>query len=311
MAKVLIGYDGSECAAAAIDDLRRVGLQPDRIEAMVVSVADVRPELPGLEFAKLYPKATERARIQCEESLAEARTFSAEGRDRVVRLFTGWQVRAGVAANSPYWGLIEKAQEWPADLLVVGSRGRSLGRMLFASVSQHTMLYADCTVRIGRCRTGQSGPQDALARIVMGWDGSRGAAMAIRAASRRRWPPGSEGRLVTGLDPRLEGALLAIVPTAATGETAVQDDRELLLQQARAAGEELRGGGLMVGDPVMRLGDPKRVLLEEAEEWQADCIFVGARGLSRIERVLLGSVSSTVASRAGCSVEVVRSRHPE
>ena len=46
--------------------------------------------------------------------------------------------------------------------------------------------------------------------------------------------------------------------------------------------------------------------LEEAERWGADCIFLGAKGHSRFERLLLGSVSTAVSARAHCSVEVVR-----
>ena len=67
----------------------------------------------------------------------------------------------------------------------------------------------------------------------------------------------------------------------------------------------LRTRGLTVSS-VIREGDPKHVLLDEAEHWGADCLFVGARGLSRVERFLLGSVSAAVAARAHCSVEVVR-----
>ncbi|MBO0799053.1 MAG: universal stress protein, partial [Blastocatellia bacterium] len=52
----------------------------------------------------------------------------------------------------------------------------------------------------------------------------------------------------------------------------------------------------------------KRLLVSEAESWGADCVFVGARGLGRAGRFLIGSVSSSVAARAHCSVEVVR-RH--
>ena len=54
-------------------------------------------------------------------------------------------------------------------------------------------------------------------------------------------------------------------------------------------------------------GNPKQVLIEEAEKWHADSIFVGANSFgSRLERFLLGSTSSAVATRAHCSVEVVR-----
>ena len=38
--KLLIAYDGSECADAALDDLTHAGL-PERGEALVVSVAEV------------------------------------------------------------------------------------------------------------------------------------------------------------------------------------------------------------------------------------------------------------------------------
>jgi len=59
-------------------------------------------------------------------------------------------------------------------------------------------------------------------------------------------------------------------------------------------------------------GDPKRVLVEESKRWGADCIFVGSMGFSnRVERFLIGSVSSAVAARAHCSVEVVREQKAE
>jgi nucleotide-binding universal stress UspA family protein len=60
---------------------------------------------------------------------------------------------------------------------------------------------------------------------------------------------------------------------------------------------------------VVHAGDPKQVLVKHAEEFGADCIFTGATGFSsRLERVILGSVSSAIAARAQCSVEVVRER---
>jgi nucleotide-binding universal stress UspA family protein len=53
-------------------------------------------------------------------------------------------------------------------------------------------------------------------------------------------------------------------------------------------------------------GNPKEVILEEAEKWNADLIVVGSHGRRGFKRFLLGSVSEAVAMNAHCSVVVVR-----
>jgi len=95
--------------------------------------------------------------------------------------------------------------------------------------------------------------------------------------------------------------LTAIPPTLYHTLTTI----EAIAQRfADEAAEPLRAAGLKV-TPQVRSGDAKRELLAAAQQCNADCIFVGARGLSRIERFVLGSVSIAVATRAHCSVEVV------
>jgi nucleotide-binding universal stress UspA family protein len=55
-------------------------------------------------------------------------------------------------------------------------------------------------------------------------------------------------------------------------------------------------------------GNPKEVILDEAQKWGADLIVVGSHGRRGIKRFLLGSVSEAVAMNAHCSVVVVRGR---
>jgi nucleotide-binding universal stress UspA family protein len=58
----------------------------------------------------------------------------------------------------------------------------------------------------------------------------------------------------------------------------------------------------LVGDPALRR-------VQKADEWGADCVFVGSRAFtSEYERWRLGSVSTALAESAPCSVEVVRPR---
>jgi nucleotide-binding universal stress UspA family protein len=85
----------------------------------------------------------------------------------------------------------------------------------------------------------------------------------------------------------------------------VEEEMELGHSIQEAAAAELRPAGLKVSC-VVKEGDPKHLLVEEAERWGAHCIFVGTSGLNRLQRLLLGSVSQAVVNHAPCSVEVVR-----
>jgi nucleotide-binding universal stress UspA family protein len=218
-------------------------------------------------------------------------------------------VRAETADGSPAAELIAAAERFRADLVVVGSHGRTaLGRLLMGSVSQRVLTEAGCSVRVAR---GRVEVEPAPARIVVGVDGSQGADAAVRAVGARRWPLLSEARVVvaqTLFVPTIAGGMMP--PVAAWAEA----ENETARRHARLVGERaaavLAGAELITSIRVAD-GDPERVLVEEAESWGADSIFVGSHGATtRVERFLLGSVSATVAARARCTVEVVRDPRP-
>ncbi len=54
-------------------------------------------------------------------------------------------------------------------------------------------------------------------------------------------------------------------------------------------------------------GNPRMILIQEAEKWEADLIFIEANSIqSQSRQYSLGCVASAIASRVSCSVEVVR-----
>jgi nucleotide-binding universal stress UspA family protein len=53
-------------------------------------------------------------------------------------------------------------------------------------------------------------------------------------------------------------------------------------------------------------GHPSVTIVQQAEELAVDLVVMGAVGLSRLERIVLGSTSDFVATHAPCSVLVVR-----
>ena len=304
--RLIIGYDGSPNSEAAIDDLVRAGLPPDT-EARVVSAPDLLT--PHLSHDKgNAPAPMERANAMAERFMADAQQLADAGADRIRKLFPAWKIAAEARPESPHGALVKAAAESAADLIVVGSNGRSaLGRLLLGSVSQMVLHNAPCSVRIGRCQAERQRTLDARVRLVVGIDGSSNSATAVSAIAARRWPMGTDVLVLGVLDERVVLNLLKSPPLSARSP---RDDTTAqapvaLEESLRSASEELRRAGLTATARLLT-GDPKKVLLHEAERAGADCIFVGAKGHGLLGRVLLGSVSGAVAARAACSVEVVR-----
>ena len=288
--RILAAYDGSECADAALDDLPRAGLPGDAQIKVLSVVENWLPPPSGLEIIEHIDRD--------REYLALAR----RGRTRLVSMEPGWDVKSESAAGSPATVIIEKADEWGADLVVVGSHGRTaLGQFFFGSVSQKVLHEARCSVRVARGRIEEPGTP---VRLIIGVDGSKGSEVAVEAVAAREWPAGSEARIVnaTWAAPQLTTPHMVGPITKWLVEEKVRIKKMI----DEAAGK-LRAAALST-DMVVKEEEPKRALVAEADSWGADCIFIGARGMGRIERFLIGSVSSAVAARAHCSVEVVRDR---
>lgn len=315
--KVLIGYDGSDSARDAIHELHRAGL-PRGTQATVLSVADVWPRVPATLLEPNDPASgwqqspiVRKARALAEATIAEAHAMADEGAALVRAEFPQWTVGPATYAGSPSESLIRLSADCGADLVVVGSQGRTaLGRLVLGSVSEKVLLHAPCSVHISRRPAADAAPRSAAVRIIIGIDGSRHSALAVSAVAGRVWPAGTEVKVVAALDVKLLSVLASPTPSpwarpwldALPGD---HDARDWACEAVEAVAAELRAAGLSA-TPVVEEADAKKLLVEEAERWSADCIFLGAKGHSAIERFLLGSVSATVAARASCSVEVVR-----
>ena len=307
--KVLIAYDGSECADAALEDLRRAGLPP-AVEAVVITAADVYlpPSINegGEDTSTYVPEVIRRAHQHAARAVEEASEMAERAAARVKTSFPGWEVRSEAEADSPAWNVIKKADELGADLIIVGAQGYNVlgGRLILGSVSQRVLYEARSSVRVARHSKGRAAAHPL--RLLIATDGSPDAEATVAAVAGRVWPPGSEARLLCVLD-----TIMEIKP--AQGEPAImrwveagnEEDIELLRKTLEPSAEKLRKAGLSV-EVITAEGNPKSAIVEEASQWDSDSIFIGAKGIRGIDRLLLGSVSAAVAARAHCTVEVVR-----
>ncbi len=286
-------------------DLTRAGLPRD-CEVKVFTVADVwlppDPELGEPIFPERSAISRAQARQHALDALAAARQTSIRGAERLHLLFPQWTIHHGSHSDSPAWGIVAEARRWGADLIVIGSHGRSpLHRFFLGSVSYKVAAEAPCSVRIFRAHNHQ---RDTVSRIMVALDGSDDSASAFEEILQREWPLETEFQLVTVIDARLQAT--AIMDA---GVVSVRDLREgaedwVPTMLARRT-QELQGRRFQVSTHILE-GDPKPALLHHAQEWNADCIFMGARGMQHGSRLYLGTVGSAIMTRAHCTVEIVR-----
>jgi nucleotide-binding universal stress UspA family protein len=154
MGKIVVGVDGSEESARALDwAVEEAQLRGLRLE--VVYAYDHQPEwlrygppptlegltLEDIERSQAQPGAPSAEAVGREHAEALLRSMLTEDVER-----KGVKVQRTIAdEQKPAPFLVERSQD--AELLVVGSRGRgSVGSMLLGSVSTHCVHHASCPV---------------------------------------------------------------------------------------------------------------------------------------------------------------------
>jgi len=125
-------------------------------------------------------------------------------------------------------------------------------------------------------------------RILVAYDGSDHAKRAVEHA--------------VSLAKILNSSLYVITVAVDPSQVALEKARRI----AAEAAEKVASSGLAVSDVAVRSGVPANEILSYAEEIRADLIVMGSRGLSTIQRLVLGSVSQAVAARARVPVLIVK-----
>jgi nucleotide-binding universal stress UspA family protein len=149
--KILLAIDGSIYSDAAIEEIARRPWPPES-EVKVISVAEtpiigIEPWGAGLTvpayFEELEKSAREAAQRIIESALVKLKTAE----DKTL------SVKSEIIQGSPSQVIVEEAERWGADLIVMGSRGLGVwNRLLLGSVSNGVVHHAKCSVEIVRQR---------------------------------------------------------------------------------------------------------------------------------------------------------------
>jgi nucleotide-binding universal stress UspA family protein len=291
--RIILATDGSEDAAAATAWLAAFPLPADAV-LRVVSAVNVPPsalDLPTVpEFRHSLREEGDRVAEAARSALAP-RFKTAE---------------AHVVDGEPRHVIIRAAEEWPADLVVLGARGLgAITGFLLGSVSLGVARQARCSVLVVKGPT-TTRPGGALVAI----DASTNAAAAAAFLARFPFHEGFVVRLLGVVErPRLP----ATTPAFAAGmvRQAIDqmiDEGRATLTTAQDNAARLFAGTANTVEREIAVGHPVDEIVAAAAREDVGLVVVGARGLGMLQRMWLGSVSEGILRHVNRPVLIVKTK---
>ncbi|MEW6325394.1 MAG: universal stress protein [Nitrospirota bacterium] len=278
---ILVAIDGSTHSARALDLLPRLPwAQPPRLRLLHVIEKAVLAQ-PGITPS---PVAQPKRETKRADAAAERLTRTALAKMRRLDPQAARRIERGPVSDK----LLTAAEQEGADLLVMGSRGLSnVQAFLMGSVSQQVVTYAHCSTLVVK------GRPRAVKRLLLAADGSPSSEQALSFLMTQFKPAGLQVAVVTVRD----------YPTVSTPTVSTPPSQQI---EEQYAARLARAG--FSAKAHAATGHAAARIIDTARRQRADLIVVGSRGLTGLQRFLLGSVSRQVVKYCPSSVLVVRGR---
>jgi nucleotide-binding universal stress UspA family protein len=219
-----------------------------------------------------------------------------------------------VGTQKPSHGILVAADEYRADLIVLGARGSGrLKEPTVGSVARAVAHHATIPVLIVRQ---PAAAQPAVSpRVLLAGDGSPASRHAGEVLGKFSWPAETVGRVLTVIEPPLRGQLAQWLEDWLY----LQEAESLHLghfeptpeEQDRTRENLVRWCGELPvmfqrQPPLLIVGHARQEILKAIDAEQIDLVVVGARGMGATGRLLLGSTSEHLLMHAPCSILIVR-----
>jgi nucleotide-binding universal stress UspA family protein len=309
MKTIQVPLDGSKLAEQALPSVRTLApLLGARVQLMhVVSEADryhLLADAMGIDEAGGLPlgsgefvRSWEPLRQNAEDYLNEhAAALAAEGIDAGVEVQLGWPAEAIVAA----------AEREHVAMIAMATHGYSgLKRWALGSVTDK-VVHATKTPLLAVRGVDAAAAQRPLRRILAPLDGSELARQALPLAVELAICARAELILLTVATPQLLIAPELMIPPPAFNDR-LDQLQERLTDELGLFAEKLAAEHVPVTSVAVS-GFPAEVIIDQAQQRQADLIVMATHGASGLRRWALGSVADKVLHAAPAPLLLVRAQ---
>jgi nucleotide-binding universal stress UspA family protein len=278
--KILVPVDGSHTCLHA-EELAAAIAKNFKSKVTVIHVISHELMHPELELRHKVPSSVRSEISSWFSQVGKKIVWEAEA------LFKeeGIEFNARVVEHAdPAETILRLVKDEDYDLVVMGNRGETEAEVFsLGSVAKKVSRHAECPVFIVKEET-------KVSKILVGIDGSENAEKALEHAVELAKKHKAK---ITLLNVG-ESVLLSLKPEVAReiGESILSD------AVAKVKGVEF--------NTQLKFGNPAETIIKVAEKGNYDIIVVGSRGLSKIKRFFLGSVSDDISHHTRSSVLIVK-----
>lgn len=295
--KIMLCLDGSPSSALVSKALQTRRLDANTKLRIVTAVEEAESR-----FFLFGPK---QSNYLNEVERASAQRCQSEIRNELERVVPGIRVEQEIAIGPAKQALLNAAESWNSDLIIIGSRGiRRDDPLSLGSVSQAVLEHANCPVLIAR----RISAEEQSVNILLPIDHSPYSTAAAEWALKQVWSKTPKFTLISVVPPMPKGYAYEtdVHHAAAFLHEYEQMERasKALLHQWVAKFESKFGPNSASAKLVC--GDPSNEILTAVLEHPNTMVIMGSHGHTALKRFLLGSVSRSVSLYANCCVEVVR-----
>lgn len=194
-----------------------------------------------------------------------------------------WDYEVVIREAPPAEGILEVAAETGADLIVMGTHGRTgLGRLLLGSIAEQVLHASTLPTLLVRPKPGVEAPTPKVEHILCPVDNSPASRRALELAT---WLAHCAGATVTALHVEQAGVAGGI-----------EDLCSWIPAEERARCEVRE---------LLRVGDPREEVVRASRELNADLLVIGMRRKRLADRTVIGSTTPAVVRAVDCPVLVV------
>lgn len=291
--RILVGTDYSEQADEAIEHAISLA-RALRAEVRIVhalTALSVSPPYPAMAASLYSPQTDEVIRLGNEQLAAEVAKWTGKG----------VAISSELPIDTPVSGTLEAAKRFDADLIVVGTHGRSgISRFLMGSVAQRVAQRAEVDVMVTR------GPApERYEKILVPTDFSAESEHALARAHELAGDTGNVHVLHCWQLPA--GKVDHWGPPATGVGASIQKAAEQLAHELLSPYAEREGGVRF----IQRLAEPRDGIQDALSEDPYDLVVMGSRGHGAVGRWILGSVAEATIRHSKVPVYIARTPHSE